>query len=169
MEMARERDREIREERKRFEESAEGRYWHWLIEQVHGGGCGFAGLSVHDQRYFAINALISDVYRGGLDAYFHNSAGGYIAEALAGLEEIEQLDVRDIVLAAQRLLFSNEAMEDHHAQRRLQIYRADGCLGDEVETALDALDGRFYALVDDGQLEELLKAYAERHRLYAAF
>jgi len=169
MEMARERDREIREERKRFEESAEGRYWHWLIEQVHGGGCGFAGLSVHDQRYFAINALISDVYRGGLDAYFHNSAGGYIAEALAGLEEIERLDVRDIVLAAQRLLFGNEAMEDHHAQRRLQIYRANGCLGDEVETALDALDGRFYALVDDGQLEELLKTYAERHRLYAAF
>ena len=169
MEMARERDREIREERKRFEESTEGRYWHWLIEQVHGGGCGFAGLSVHDQRYFAINALISDVYRGGLDAYFHNSAGGYIAEALAGLEEIEQLDVRDIVLAAQRLLFGNEAMEDHHAQRRLQIYRADGYIGDEVETALDALDGRFYALVDDGQLEELLKAYAERHRLYAAF
>jgi len=169
MEMARERDREIREERKRFEESAEGRYWHWLIEQVHGGGCGFAGLSVHDQRYFAINALISVVYRGGLDAYFHNSAGGYIAEALAGLEEIERLDVRDIVLAAQRLLFGNEAMEDHHAQRRLQIYRADGYLGDEFETALDALDGRFYALVDDGQLEELLKAYAERHRLYAAF
>jgi len=169
MEMARERDREIREERKRFEESAEGRYWHWLIEQVHGGGCGFAGLSVHDQRYFAINALISDVYRGGLDAYFHNSAGGYIAEALAGLEEIERLDVRDIVLAAQRLLFGNEAMEDHHAQRRLQIYRVDGYLGDEFETALDALDGRFYALVDDGQLEELLKAYAERHRLYAAF
>jgi hypothetical protein len=60
-------------------------------------------------------------------------------------------------------------MEDHHAQRRLQIYRADGYLGNELETALDALDGRFYALVDDGQLEELLKAYAERHRLYAAF
>ncbi|MNV72775.1 hypothetical protein D3C71_1658880 [compost metagenome] len=169
MEMARERDREIREERKRFEESAEGRYWHWLMEQVHGDGCGFAGLSVHDQRYFAINALISDVYRGGLDAYFHNSAGGYIAEALAGLDEIKQLDVRDIVLAAQRLLFGNEAMEDHHAQRRLQIYRADGHLSDEAHAALDALDGQFCALVDDGQLEELLKAYAERHRLYAAF
>lgn len=169
MEMAKTRDREIREERKRFEESAEGRHWHWLVEQVHGSGCGFAGLSVHDQRFFAINALINDAYRGGLDAYFHNSAGGYIAEALAGLEEIQQLDVRDIVLAAQQLLFGNEVMADHHAQRRLQIYRTDGYLSDEVETALDALDGRFYALVDGGQLEELLKAYAERHRLYAAF
>ena len=124
---------------------------------------------MHDQRFFAINALINDVYRGGLDAYFHNSAGGYIAEALAGLEEIQQLDVRDIVLAAQQLLFGNEAMADHHAQRRLQIYRIDGYLSDEVETALDALYRRFYALVDGGQLEELLKAYAERHRLYAAF
>ncbi len=169
MEEAKTRDREVREERKRFGESAEGRHWHWLIEQVHGNGCGFSGLSVQDQRYFAINALINDVYRGGLDAYFQNSAGGYIAEALAGLGEMQQFDVRDIVLAAQQLLFGNEAMEDHHAQRRLQIYRADGYLDDEVETALDALDGRFYALVDDGQLEELLKAYAERHRLYAAF
>ncbi|MBY6279391.1 DUF4375 domain-containing protein [Stenotrophomonas maltophilia] len=124
---------------------------------------------MQDQRYFAINALINDVYRGGLDAYFLNSAGAYIAEALAGLGEMQQLDVRDIVLAAQQLLFGNEAMEDHQAQRRLQIYRADGWLDDEVETALDALDGRFYALVDDGKLEELLKAYAEHHRLYAAF
>lgn len=169
MEEARRRKKEEGEERARYEKSAEGRHWRWLVDQLRDGGAGFTGLSEPNQRYFAVTCLSNEVHGGGFSTYFHNSSSSYHAHALSGLEEMEETILRQIVVEAQRLVFGLEEVSSDWALRRERMYGQHEELSEEVEAALDPLDRAFCLAKNSVRLQVSLENYAEKHNLYATF
>ena len=110
MEEAKARNKEMREELDRYENSAAGRHWNWLVEQEGGSGCGFSGLLTPDQRYFAVSVTSSEVWRGGIGTYFDSYSGAYYEETLAGLEEMGLVELGDVLKEAKMVLFGDDAV-----------------------------------------------------------
>lgn len=169
MEMAKVRNKEMREELDRYENSAAGRHWNWLVEQEGGSGCGFSGLLTPDQRYFAVSVTSSEVWRGGVGTYFDGYSGAYYEETLAGLEEMGLVELGDVLKEAKMVLFGDDAVPKDEGVRWEKMYGQHNELPDGVEVLLDRLSQRFCETEERLELSAALQAYAEKHKLYAAF
>ncbi len=169
MEEARVRNREMREAQERFEDSPEGRYWRWLLDQESGLGCGFSELSTPDQRYFAVSVTSSEVWRGGVGTYFDSYPGVYYEETLAGLQEMGLFALGDVLKEAKMALFGDEEVPKDEGVRWAKMYGHRNELPDGVGALLDTLSQRFCDAEESLGLSAVLQAYAEKHKLYAAF
>ncbi|WP_159091858.1 DUF4375 domain-containing protein [Stenotrophomonas sp. ZAC14D2_NAIMI4_7] len=169
MEQARVRNREMREAQERFEDSPEGRYWRWLVHQVHKTESGVEGLSIADRRYYMISVVSGEVWRGGIGTYFDSSSGGYYEETLAGLEEVGLVELGDVLREAKVAVFGDEAVPKDEGARWERMYGQHAELPDGVEVLLDRLSQRFCETEQTLGLSAVLQAYAEKHKLYAAF
>lgn len=169
MEETRVRNREMREAQERFDNSPGGRYWRWLVDQVHGTEGGLERLSIADQRYYMISVVSSEVWRGGIGTYFDNSSGAYYEETLAGLEEMGLVELGDVLKEAKMALFGNEAVPKDEGERWQKMYGRQDELPGGVEVLLDRLSKRFCEAERALELSAVLQGYAEKHKLYAAF
>lgn len=169
IEEARVRNREIREAQGRFDDSPEGRYWRWLVDQVHRTESGLEGLSIADQRYYMVSVVSGEVWRGGIGTYFDSSSGAYYDGTLAGLEELGLVELRDVLKEAKMALFGDEAVPMDEGVRWQRMYGQHDQLPDGVEVLLDRLSQRFCDAEKSLGLSAVLQAYAEKHKLYAAF
>lgn len=144
--------------------SPQALYWNALVNRVYHTAAGFPGLTLAEQRYYAVSVLQGEIYNGGFDQYFGNSSGDHYAHACAGLLELGATQTLALLEEAKRLLFGMEPVPSEQYARQLSMptYAEERDL--ECEAALDALDTQFYR--DTEQLDERLLRYADKHRLF---
>lgn len=138
-------------------------HWRWLVDQVELSPSGFADLSPENRHYFAACLLEGEVYNGGFDQYFHNSAADYYAVALQALQEIGAPECRRILLAAKEMVFGAGDLPASQKARARLLKK----MGPAQEQALEEFDRAFGQAA--GTLRELVVQYALKHRLYDDF
>jgi hypothetical protein len=82
--------------------------WKSLVHRVHKTDTGYEGLSSDERLYFSVSMLQGEVYNGGMDQYFWNSSGSMYYDALIGLEVLEAIRSRELLLRAKQLFFGND-------------------------------------------------------------
>jgi hypothetical protein len=136
-------------------------YWSALVQRVFATEDGFARLSALEQKYYVACCLQGEIYNGGLEQFFANSAGEHYERAVAVLEELEAPASLALLRKAKRLLFEDETVPIDMASRRVHIDRtASGARTEQ----LDALDAAYYEDPDD--LDDRIVRFARRHGLY---
>ncbi len=156
-----------REEEKRYRESPAWKHWLHLVEKATPPD-GFSRLSAPEQRFFAVRVLIGEVYNGGFDQYFYNSAADTYVQALEGLQELGLTDSLRILRAAKEAMFgADRVVPDTVSRRALLRMKATTPAAKPVQQTLDRLDKECWA--DPDKLDELLEEYANNHRLRAGF
>lgn len=151
------------EEEKKYREGAEHKHWHWLVDQVYKVDAGFAKLSRENQLFFATNVVIGEVYNGGFDQYFHNSAADYFNLAIEGLTIMQASKSLALLLSAKTLLFGELDVPSNAGERR-QLLQAQSEAYQEI---LESLDKEFWA--DPDELSERMTRYAKEHDLHKNF
>jgi hypothetical protein len=131
-----------------------------------------AQLSSEEQRYFAVNLLEGEVYNGGFDQFFSNSAGDYYHLAVTGLEEIGASSSLAIVKEAAETVFGSSGPPIDRTERwrvmESRIRRLSEVLTRSRQASrLERLDEQFWE--DPDRLGERLTAYAEQRGLVAPF
>jgi hypothetical protein len=151
------------EERKRFYESVEYKYWCSLVDRVHRSPEGFEGLTEQEKLFYAVSCLIGEVYNGGFDQFFSNSSGRFYEYALNGLHELGAETSASLLVQAKELLFGERPVPLDRAER-FQLMPAATEESPEIEKRLDVLDRIFYTEPD--QVSEKCGAYAIKHQFY---
>jgi hypothetical protein len=136
-------------------------YWRALIERVYKTEVGFEGLSEAEKRYFAVCCLSGEVYNGGFNQFFFNSAGAYYAHALAGLEEMEAGESLQLLKKAKQVWFDFSDVPTDTRSRRLLLERNASRSRDARSGELDKL----YWQEPDG-LATRCEQYAKQRKLY---
>jgi len=153
--------RNYREELERSRADPARIYWSALVKRVFATEDGFARLSASEQKYYVACCLQGEIYNGGLEQYFTNSAGEHYERAVAVLEELEAPASLELLRKAKRLLFEHEPVPVDMSTRRLLIDRTASKGRTEQ---LDALDAAYYE--DPDELDDRILQFARRHGLY---
>jgi hypothetical protein len=75
-----------------FKQSPERRFWLDLVSRAHAYPDGLTKLSSAEKTYYSVSCLIGEVYNGGFEQFFFNSAGSmYGFSSVPTLFEEEQL------------------------------------------------------------------------------
>ncbi len=146
-------------------DSPDHRYWLWLVEQVCGAAGGLGKLPKVHQQFFAVACLESEIYRGGFDAYFHNSAGDTYAVAMETLVEIGANQAAQILLDAKLLYFGRSNVPVTQEKRWLKMREIDET--DPRYSESEELDRAFCKVSD--QLHGKLREFQAAHKLIEAF
>jgi hypothetical protein len=154
-------------EEKKYRESAEHKYWQWIVDQVHKKENGFAEMSKPDQLYFAINILNGEVYNGGFDQYFHNSSGDFFSHSVEGLRVIGATESLALLLEAREILFGDAKVPSKTGERRSILRSKSEEVQNQENEKLDILDKAFWAAPD--KLAERLEQFAKHNDLYKNF
>jgi hypothetical protein len=156
--------RRIEEERKRRDSPA-GRFWRSLVHRVHETAEGFGGLTAAEQIYFAARVLEGEVYNGGFDQYFYNSAADYYARAVEGLIELGAAQSLTLLREAKSILFGSNPVPPTQTER-IAVFPgmsdAHAAPPDWSER-LDDVNRRFWE--DPDRLGERLDRFAAKHGL----
>lgn len=147
-----------REQERAYRQSAEFKFWQSLVQRVHGSSEGYQSLSAPERTYFAVNALVGEVYNGGFDQFFCNSTGDYYADALAGLRAIGAGASAELLLKAKQAVFGDLPVPAEQADRFRRMRAVD------VSAALDELDSSFYE--DPDSIADLCHSFALANGLY---
>lgn len=150
-----------REERERDKTDPARIYWRALLERVHKTEAGFEGLSESEKKYFAVCCLSGEVYNGGFQQFFFNSAGAYYEYALSGLEEMEAGESVQLLKKAKQIWFDFSDVPTDTRARRLLLERNSSRSRDTRSDELDKL----YWMDPDG-LPMRSERYAQIHKLY---
>jgi hypothetical protein len=127
-------------------------FWKELVSRVYNESKGFNSLSEEEKIYFSVNCLSGEVYNGGFNQYFSNSAGENYKHAELGLIQLEATNSLRLLRKAKQIVFGSSAVPKEQYLRQLATD------SDEVSTALDELDTEFYK--DPDRLAEKLEVYA---------
>lgn len=157
-----------RVQERKYEQSAERTYWLNLVHRVHKTEEGFNGLPKVEKTYYAVSCLIGEVYNGGFDQFFSNSAGAMYAYALDGLFELEAERSAALLIAAKETLFGEKLVPIDRTERVnvMPTYSESSAESATVSARLDVLDKDFYT--DPDRLAERREKYANEHALYTA-
>lgn len=128
-------------------------FWRQLVDKVYNGDGGFAQLTDDEKLYYAVNVLIGEVYNGGFNQYFDNSAGGHYRHAEHGLIRLEATHSLELLRQAKVALFGEADVPENRAERFAALDQF------AEPPYLDALDDDFYK--DPDALEDKLRAFAE--------
>jgi hypothetical protein len=150
-------------------ESPERKHWEWLVDRVYKTEGGFDALTPSNRLYFAVNLLSGDVFNGGFDQYFHNSAGDYYAEAVEGLQAMGATRTLELLFAAKRAIFGDLEVPSDRMRRYEAMQACGEAAWEVISTQLDAIDRRFYDADHDRDLAERIDRYAEAHALREGF
>ncbi|NML94177.1 DMP19 family protein [Novosphingobium sp. TW-4] len=125
-----------------------------------------------EKTYFTVGLLEGEVYNGGFDQLFWNSAGNYYKIALDGLEEIGATASLRIAREAARVIFGrSEPSPDQRKRWRIlksKTYRLqEFFIGHRKRLCLEALDKQFCA--DPDTLNDRLTSYANPQELITPF
>ncbi|MFC3552476.1 DUF4375 domain-containing protein [Lysobacter cavernae] len=133
--------------------------WRSLVARMHHTDGGYLSLSDAEKRYVAVGLLDGEVYNGGFDQYFFNSASSYYSDALLGLEGIGATTSLELLLKAKKIVFGFDSVPVDTSARR-QISRP---LSASQSSRLDHLDKLFWA--DPDNLSDRIEAFLRRHSL----
>lgn len=150
------------EEQKKYDPQRE--LWKSLVTRVHKTDAGFKGLSPDEKLYFAVGVLEGEVYNGGFDQFFWNSSGGYLRDAVSGLEILGAYQALDLLLKAKQVAFSVEPPPEDWEKRRILLRSREDKARD---AALDALDKAYWK--DPDKLSERLTRFAAERGLITPF
>jgi hypothetical protein len=140
------------------------RYWD-IVEPVWDVTNIYEGPDVFCETYnaapkcarlmFAAHFCQSVVCNGGFHQFFFNSTGVLAPEAVESFREISQLEIASLLESAMRLLDHPYPRDRAERQQRL---------AEVPEGALDALDEKFFALIEseNGGFESAADNYVER-------
>lgn len=157
------------EEQKAYRQSPEYRHWAWLVEQVHQGEGGMDALCPYDRMYYAVNELSREVFNGGFDQYFHNTAGGRYAEAVDGLISMGASQTLALLDAAKKEVFGDlEVPRDQSIRCDTMRSRGEDAWL-IISARLDEIDTQFHADVHARDLSDLIDRYAIMHHLREGF
>lgn len=104
---------------------------------------------------YALHWLWSEVSNGGFHQYLWNPTGRLFSEALQGARRLGASTYAELAAEAAATVFGSTAVPQDQPSRQ----RALDTLTDEQRGRLDALDDRFYALLDEHPLGALLARY----------
>ncbi len=127
-------------------------FWSELVSRVYDESKGFKSLSEAEKIYFSVNCLSGEVYNGGFDQYFSNSAGENYTHAELGLIQLKATNSLRLLRKAKQIVFGNSDVPKE------QYLRQVATNSDDVSKDLDELDTEFYK--DPDQLTEKLETYA---------
>jgi hypothetical protein len=136
-------------------------YWSTLIDRVHNTEGGFEALPDVEKKYFAACCLEGELYNGGFDQFFSNSAGSYYEHALAALSEMGATESMQLLMRAKQVLFDFSAVPTDTSNRRAFLRNNSSRSRD---ARLDELDRLFRAYPDS--LLERIEKFAMAHKLY---
>ena len=162
----------MEESRKRYEaekayrETSAYRHWVWLVKQVYGDGNDHTILSDENMNFFAVNTLVGEVYNGGFDQYFHNSASDYYGNCVSGLKQIGAERSLALLLEATNLIWNGLDVPVTQMERALKINNINRQEA-AYKNVLDNLDREFWK--DEDGINNLLSDYRNKHRLDAGF
>ena len=145
--------------------------WNSLVERSSNDGS-LGQLSNEEQKYFAVSLLEGEVYNGGFDQFFWNSAGDYYQLAVVGLEELGALSALAIVKEAADTVFGRSGPPIDRTERwRIMDSRmrrlSEVLTRYRQQSRLNGLDKQFWE--DPDRLSDRLRAYAEERGLVAPF
>ena len=133
--------------------------WRSLHKRVFSEDGGFESLSVVEQRYWAVNELVGEVYNGGFDQYFYNYSGEHYPITVEALKELGAEASLSLLVQAKNMLFGELAVpEDTTARRELLL-----SLWPEAPESVRTLDKEFWKNMD--QIEHRQERYALKHGL----
>ena len=167
---ARARNEEHRQDMRRYQASAEYRHWSWLVNAVCAKGADFDGMSMlseADRLYFAVRELGGEVYNGGFDQYFSNSAGAHYAIAVQGLERLGAVRALELLKAGKLAVFGNDDVPVDRKERWHAMNREGDSMRPGMDMTLDALDKQFWE--DHDGMDGLLERWVAEHGLRARF
>ena len=135
--------------------------WLSLVDRVHKGPEGFAGLTVDEQLYFAVGVLDGEVYNGGFEQFFHNSSGEYFDEAIKGLNLLGAESALLLFQRATGLLFGDGSPSKNRGVRWEQMRSLPDGVTDQLPDwyiELETLDQQYCR--DPDNLSAKLEAFA---------
>jgi hypothetical protein len=138
--------------------------WTSFLYRVSSAPKDRVGLSDDERHYFAVTLLEGEVFNGGFDQFFWNSAGDWYADAAAGLRTMGADESLGILIAAKTILFSGVAPPTSTESRRELLRKNDD---EETSGRLQELDDRFCGHPDD--LPKRLKLFASERGLITPF
>lgn len=148
------------DEDRRYRASPPWKHWLSLVERVHKTPDGFSGLTLQEQKFFALRVLGGAVYSGGFNQYFSNSSGDYYAHAIEALEEIGATESLRILLQAKTAIFGENSVPSTQAER-FSVYPEipeEDIPGPEWMNRLEALDNQFWK--DPDRIDDRIEQYA---------
>ncbi len=134
--------------------------WRGLVGRVYDTEAGFSGLSEEEKQYFAVGALIGDVYNGGFDRYFFNGSADYYHHSLIGLEDMGAAQACVLVRRAKQMLFGFRDVPSATSRRRAFLLETQSKSRDE---RLQVLNEQFWK--DPDGLLGRYPAFARKHGL----
>lgn len=145
--------------------------WNSLVERS-SNDPSLGQLSREEQRYFAVTLLEAEVYNGGFDQFFWNSAGDHYHLAVAGLEELGAVASLAILKEAADTVFGSSGPPVDRAERwrvmDSKVRRLSEILTRHRQSSrLERLDKQFYD--DPDRLADRLTAYAEEKGVVTPF
>ncbi|MFZ3185952.1 MAG: DMP19 family protein [Pseudomonas sp.] len=145
------------------------KHWVWLVNEACKIPNGFDGLTSENQLYFAACLVEGEVYNGGFDQYFHNSAADHYAYALKGLIEIGATESCRLLIQAKNILFGSHNVPNNQAARRSILNKLASSEAREAEISkrLDELDALFWKDTDNFKFK--LAKFAEKYGLHNGF
>jgi hypothetical protein len=154
---------------KKARELPDRKHWVWLVNEACKTSSGFDGLTPENQLYFAACLVEGEVYNGGFDQYFHNSAADHYAYALKGLMEIGATESCRLLIQAKNILFGSHNVPNNQAARRSILHQLASSEAREAEISkrLDELDALFWKDTDNFKFK--LAKFAEKHGLHNGF
>lgn len=135
-------------------------FWKSLVGRVNDEKGGFHTLSEAEQKYFAVQMLISEVYNGGFDQFFHNHSGEYYALASGMLLELAAQHSLRLLREAKTILFGTSDVPVDTGVRRQFLTTHPVVNADSIQL----LDKAFCS--DPDSLDQKLASFAVAHGLY---
>lgn len=148
------------EEERQYRASPPWKHWVSLVDRVHKTPAGFSGLSLQEQKFFALRVLVGEVYNGGFDQYFSNSSGDYYVRTIEALAEIGATESLRILLQAKTAIFGENSVPSTQAER----FSVSPKMPDEDAPSpewwnrLEALDKEFWK--DPDGIDSRIEQYA---------
>lgn len=135
-------------------------YWRELIDRIFKTEAGLDSLSAIERQYWAVGCVSGEVYNGGFEQYFFNSAGSTYLDAVDGLEAMGAAVSLQLLQEAKQVVFGmGDVPRDTVARREYLATFEDGV----IQERLDQLDRKFWE--DPDKLGERSEAFAIRHGL----
>lgn len=146
-------------------------FWKSLVERSSGDRT-LTSFSKEERMYFAVGLLNAELYNGGFDQFFSNSSGDYYETAIEGLQDLGASSSLKLAREAADTIFGRcgppaDQMERWHIMNGKNRQLSDILRRYRYTTRLEQLDKQYWQ--DPDKIEDRLTAYAERHRLIAAF
>jgi len=135
-------------------------YWRELIDRIFKTEAGLDSLSTIERQYWAVGCVSGEVYNGGFEQYFFNSAGSTYLDAVDGLEAMGAEASLRLLQEAKQVVFGiGDVPKDTEARREHLATFEDEVMRDR----LDPLDRKFCE--DPDKLGKLSEVFAIKHGL----